>query len=36
LIVPKARIFGFLIQLGKTALRGVDVKDASSAVASTA
>jgi hypothetical protein len=36
LIVPKIGILGFAVQLGKAAVRGIDVKDASSAVRSTA
>jgi hypothetical protein len=36
LIVPEGGILGFFVQLGETPLRGVDVKDASSAAASTA
>jgi hypothetical protein len=36
LIVPKIGIFGFLVQLGETPLRGIDVKDASSAARATA
>jgi hypothetical protein len=31
LIVPKIGVFGLFVQLGQTALGGVDVKDASSA-----
>jgi hypothetical protein len=33
LIAPQRGILGFLVQLGETALRGIDVKDASSAAA---
>ena len=36
LIAPEGGVFGFLVQLGETALRGIDVKDASSAATSTA
>jgi hypothetical protein len=36
LIVPKIGVFRRLVQFGKTALRGIDVKDASSAVRATA
>jgi hypothetical protein len=36
LIAPERGIFGFLVQLGEAALRGIDVKDASSAAALTA
>jgi hypothetical protein len=35
-IVPKIRVFGLTIQLGKPRARLVDVKDASSAVRATA
>jgi hypothetical protein len=31
LIVPQIRVFGFLVKLGKAALRGIEVKGASSA-----
>jgi hypothetical protein len=36
LIVPEIGVFGRFVQLGQAALRGIDVKDASSAVAPTA
>jgi hypothetical protein len=36
LIVPEVGVFGLFVQFGETPLRGVDVKDASSAAASTA
>jgi hypothetical protein len=36
LIVPKVGVFGFLVQFGQTPLRGIDVKDASSAIRATA
>jgi hypothetical protein len=36
LIVPQIGVFGFPIQLGKAPARGIDVKDASSAVRLTA
>ena len=31
LVVPQTGVFGLFVQLGETALRGIDVKDASSA-----
>jgi hypothetical protein len=31
LIVPEIGVFGFLVQLGEAALRGIEVKGASSA-----
>ena len=36
LIAPERGVPGLFIQFGKTALRGIDVKDASSAAPSTA
>jgi hypothetical protein len=36
LVVPQRGVLGFLVQLGKAALRGIDVKGASSAAPSTA
>jgi len=36
LVVPQTGVFGFFIQLGEAARRGIDVKDASSAAESTA
>jgi hypothetical protein len=36
LIVPEIRIFGLLVQFGEAPLRGIDVKDASSAARRTA
>jgi hypothetical protein len=36
LIVPQIGILGLFVQLGEAALRGLDVKDASSAAKATA
>ena len=36
LVVPQIGVFGLFVQLGQTALRGIDVKDASSAALTTA
>ena len=36
LVVPEIGVFGRFVQLGEAALRGFDVKDASSAVRATA
>jgi hypothetical protein len=36
LVVPEIGVFCRLVQFGKAALRGIDVKDASSAVRETA
>ena len=36
LVVPEIGVFGLFVQLGEAALRGIDVKDASSAVRATA
>jgi hypothetical protein len=36
LIVPQVGILGLFVQFGETPLRGIDVKDASSAAAATA
>jgi len=36
LIAPEIGVFGFSVQFGETPLRGIDVKDASSAAAPTA
>jgi hypothetical protein len=36
LVAPESGIFGRFVQLGEAARRGIDVKDASSAVAPTA
>jgi len=36
LVVPEIWVFGLFVQFGETPLRGIDVKDASSAAAPTA
>jgi hypothetical protein len=35
-VVPEVRVFGELVQLGKAGIRGIEVKDASSAARPTA